>query len=68
MLPKPLIQSESDYLGMVVAKKQGKLLADLTIHGRPSVNHLATLLASAMRRPLDGGPRRPKLIRLRGHH
>ena len=39
----------------------------MTVHGRPSVNDLATLLANAMRRPLDEDPRRPKLVRLRGH-
>jgi hypothetical protein len=40
----------------------------LSVHGRPSVNDLATLLAHAMRRPLDGDARRPRLVRLRGHH
>ena len=53
---------------MVVAKKGGSLLADRTVHGRPSVNDLATLLAHAMRRPLDGDARRPRLVHLRGHH
>ena len=67
-LPKPMTQTETHYLGMVVMKKGGSLLADLTIHGRPSVNDLATLLAHAMRRPLAGDARRPKLVRLRGHH
>ena len=67
-LPKPIMQTETHYLGMVVTKKGGALLADTTVHGRPSVNDLATLLANAMRRPLDGDARRPKLVRLRGHH
>src|SRR3954447_12739890 len=62
------MQTETDYLGMVVGDQHGKLLADMTVHGRPSVNDLATLLAHAMRRPSDGVARRPKLIRLRGHH
>ena len=53
---------------MVVTEKDGSLLADTTVHGRPSVNDLATILAHAMRRPLDGDARRPKLVRLRGHH
>jgi hypothetical protein len=66
-LPKPMTQAETHYLGMVVGKKGGALLADLTIHGRPTVNDLATLLAHAMRRPLDGDARRPKLVHLRGH-
>jgi hypothetical protein len=67
-LPKPIMQSETHYLGMVVTRKGGSLLAELPVHGRPTVNDLATLLANAMRRPLDGNARRPKLIRLRGHH
>jgi hypothetical protein len=66
-LPKPMTQTETDYLGMVVAKEDGALLADLSVHGRPSVNDLATLLAHAMRRPLDGHARRPKAVHLRGH-
>jgi hypothetical protein len=67
-LPRPIMQSETHYLGMVVTKAGGSLLADLPVHGRPSVNDLATLLAHAMRRPLDGHARRPRLVRLRGHH
>jgi hypothetical protein len=67
-LPKPIMQTETHYLGIVVTQRDGSLLADLPIRGRPSVNDLATLLAHAMRRPLDGDARRPKLVRLRGHH
>jgi hypothetical protein len=67
-LPKPPMQSETHYLGMVVTKGEGGLLAELPVRGRPSVNDLATLLAHAMRRPLDGDARRPRLVRLRGHH
>jgi hypothetical protein len=67
-LPKPIMQNETHYLGMVVTRKGGALLAEMTIHGKPSVNDLATLLAHAMRRPLDGDARRPKYVRLRGHH
>ncbi len=66
-LPKPITQGETDYLGMVVTTGGGSLLADLPVHGRPTVNDLATLLAHAMRRPLDGDARRPRLIHLRGH-
>jgi hypothetical protein len=66
-LPQPMTQNQTHYLGMVVTKKGGSLLADVTVHGRPSVNDLATLLASAMRRPLDGNARRPKLVRLQGY-
>src|SRR4051812_46671448 len=67
-LPKPIMQSETHYLGMVVTEEVGSLLADLPVRGRPTVNDLATLLAHAMRRPLDGNAYRPRLIRLRGHH
>src|SRR5437764_481687 len=67
-LPQPIMQTEAHYLGLVVAQPDGSLLAELSVHGRPSVNDLATLLAHAMRRPLDGNPRRPRLVRLRGHH
>jgi hypothetical protein len=65
-LPQPIMQTETHYYGMVVTNEGGSLLADMTVHGRPSVNDLATLLAHAMRRPLDGNARRPKLVRLRG--
>jgi hypothetical protein len=67
-LPKPIMQSETHYRGTVVEKKEGWLLADLQVEGRPSVNDLATLLAHAMRRPLEGTARRPKRVHLRGHH
>jgi hypothetical protein len=67
-LPKPIAQSETHYRGMVVGQADGSLLSDSPVHGRPSVNDLATLLAHAMRRPLIGDAHRPKLIRLRGHH
>jgi hypothetical protein len=67
-LPKPITQSVTHYQGMVVSQADGSLLAELPVHDRPSVNDLATLLAHAMRRPLDGDAHRPKLVRLRGHH
>jgi len=67
-LPKPIMQNTTHYLGMVVSEEGGSLLAELPVYGRPSVNDLATLLAHATRRPLDGNARRPKLVRLRGHH
>ena len=67
-LPQPIMQTETHYIGMVVTKKGGALLAYLTVHGRPTVNDLATLLAHAMQRPLAGKAHRPRFIRLRGHH
>jgi hypothetical protein len=53
---------------MVVTQEGGSLLSESHVHGRPSVNDLATNLANAMRRPLEGKARRPTLVRLRGHH
>jgi hypothetical protein len=67
-LPKPIDQSVTQYRGMVVTEEGGSLLSESHVHGRPSVNDLATLLANAMRRPLEGKDRRPRLVRLRGHH
>jgi hypothetical protein len=67
-LPKPIDQTVTQYRGMVVTEEGGSLLSESQVHGRPSVNDLATLLAHAMRRPLLGKSRRPKLVRLRGHH
>ena len=67
-MPKPITQSETHYLGLVVAERDGFLLAESHVEGRPSVNDLATLLAHAMRRPLTGSAHRPRRIHLRGHH
>jgi hypothetical protein len=65
-LPKPISQSRTDYRGMVVAP-DGSLLAESHVEGRPSVNDMATLLAHAIRRPLDGKAHRPRRIHVRGH-
>ena len=66
-LPKPITQSETHYLGMVVAP-DGSFLADSHVEGRPTVNDMATLLAHAMRRPLNGKAHRPRRLHVRGHH
>ena len=66
-LPKPITQSETHYLGMVVAP-DGSFLADSHVEGRPTVNDMATLLAQAMRRPLTGKAHRPRRLHVRGHH
>ena len=50
-LPKPIMQNTTHYLGMVVTQEGDSLRSDLEVHGRPSVNDLATLLAHAMQRP-----------------
>ena len=52
-LPRPITQSQTHYLGMVVAP-DGSFLADAHVEGRPTANDMATLLAHAMRRPLAG--------------
>ena len=65
-LPKPITQSRTDYVGLVV-DEDGVLLADSHVEGRPSVNDMATLLAHAMRRPLSEGAHRPSRILVRGH-
>jgi hypothetical protein len=66
-LPKPITRSETHYVGMVVSKRRGSVLADSQVQGRPSVNDMATLLAQAMRRPLTGQARRPRRLQVRGH-
>jgi hypothetical protein len=65
-LPKPIMQSQTHYRGMVVAP-DGCLLADAHVEGRPTVNDMATLLAHAMRRPLAGKAHRPCRLHVRGH-
>ncbi len=67
-LPKPIDQDWTDYLGLVVTRSDAVFLARLPVRGRPSVNDLATLLAHAMLRPLEGVAHRPRIIHLRGHH
>jgi hypothetical protein len=64
-LPKPITQTETHYLGMVVTQPDGFLLADLPVDYTPDANDLATLLAHAMRRPLTEGAHRPSRILVR---
>ncbi len=66
-IPKPIIQAETSYIGMVISLPDGFLLADEPIRDRPSVNDLARLLANALRRPLIGLAHRPGHLHLRGH-
>jgi hypothetical protein len=66
-LPQPIMQTETHHLGMVVTMRGGRLLADMIVHGKPTVNDLATLLANAMRRPLDANARRPKVVHLKAN-
>jgi hypothetical protein len=66
-LPKPMMQNETYYLGMVVTKRGGSLLAEMQMRGKPSANDLAGLLGKAMRQPLTDGAHRPRRIYVRGH-
>jgi hypothetical protein len=67
-LPKPMIQSKTHYLGLVLAQPHGDLLALSEIEQAPTVNDFATLIAKAMRSPLSEGAHRPRRIDVRGHH
>jgi hypothetical protein len=66
-LPKPMMQNETHYVGMVAKKRGGSVLADMEVEGRPSANDLATLLGKAMREPLTDRAHRPRRIHVRGH-
>src|SRR5262245_8381482 len=61
-LPKPMGQSETHYLGMVVVKKGGAVLAESHVEGKPSATDLAALLVHAMHRPLSGVAHRPRRL------
>jgi Domain of unknown function (DUF6930) len=65
-LPKPITQTQTHYLGMVVGP-DGSFLAESYVEGRPTVNDMATLLAQAMRRPLTGKAHKPRRLHVRGH-
>lgn len=64
-LPHPLSENKTSYLGLVVVKGKGSVLAQEQVEHSPDVNDLATLLAHAIRRPLTGSGRRPKRVRVR---
>lgn len=66
-LPKPMGQTKTQYLGLVLVQPHGELLADIEIDGRPTVNDLARLLAEAMRHPMIEFAHRPRRLHLRGH-
>src|SRR5207245_11068736 len=66
-LPKPMMQNETHYRGMVVVKKSGSVLAQTQVEGRPTANDLAALLTEAMRRPMTGQAHRPRRLHVRGH-
>jgi hypothetical protein len=66
-LPKPISQSATHYLGMVLTKPHGFLRAEAKVEQSPTLNDLATLLANAMKRPLVNSLCRPRCILLRGN-
>ncbi len=66
-LPKPVMQTVTHYLGMVLTQPHGFYLAQSEVERTPTVNDLATLLANAMRRPFVEGAHRPRRLHLRGN-
>ena len=67
-LPKPKGQTETHYLGLVVALPRGNpLVCFPLVEYTPNVNDLADLLADAMRRPMTDSAHRPRQILLRGN-
>jgi hypothetical protein len=65
-LPKQKGQTETYYLGLVVALPRGNpLVCFPLVEYTPNVNDLADLLADAMRRPMTESPHRPRQILLR---
>jgi hypothetical protein len=67
-LPKPSGQSETHYLGLVVALPKGNPLVCFPLmEYTPNVNDLADLLANAMQRPMTESACRPRQILLRGN-
>src|SRR6266403_650140 len=67
-LPKPRGQSETHYLGLVVALPTGNpLVCFPLVEYTPNVNDLADLLADAMRRRMTESAHRPRQILLRGN-
>jgi len=66
-LPKSKGQTETHYLGLVVALPKGNPLVCLPVEYTPNANDLADLLADAMRRPMTDSAHRPRHILLRGN-
>ena len=66
-LPKPQGQTETHYLGLVVALPEGNPLVCMPVEYTPNVNDLADLLADAMRRPMTADAHRPRQIVFRGN-
>jgi hypothetical protein len=64
-LPKSQGETETHYLGLVVAIPHGNPLVCLPAEYTPNVNDLADLLAAAMRRPMTDSAHRPRRISFR---
>jgi len=66
-MPKPITQTTTHYLGMVLVQPYGEHRAMKEIEHTPTVNDFANLLAESMRRPLAGGSCRPHCLHVRGN-
>ncbi len=66
-MPKPHGQSETHYLGLVVALPDNNPLALIPVEYTPDVNDLANLLAAAMQRPMIDDAHCPKRIIFRAN-
>lgn len=66
-LPKPLTQNERHYLGMVITKTDGAILAEMQVKGHPTVKDMGTMLANAMLFPLTDDAHRPCRIYVRAY-
>lgn len=66
-MPKPQGQTETHYLGLVVALPGNNPLALIPVEYTPDVNDLADLLAAALRRPMMDEAHRPQRIAFRAN-
>lgn len=66
-LSRPMTQTATHYLGMVLTQPHGFYLAELEVERTPTINDLATLLAHAMKRPFVEGAHRPRRLHVRGN-
>lgn len=66
-MPKPPGQTETHYLGLVVALPDNNPLALIPVEYTPDVNDFADLLAAALRRPMIDEAHRPERITFRAN-
>ena len=62
------MQTETHYIGMVVTKKGGTLLADLTVHGRPLCQRPRYALSKRHESSVGKRCSSPQTHTFRGHH